>query len=192
MSKIGDKELTELLRDPASRRRAFAVMVDTYSQPLYWHIRRLVTYHDDADDVLQNTFVKAWNGLDGFRGESKLQTWLYRIAYNESVTFLQQQHQHLSLDAAYGAEDSDDSDNGSRLAETLVADPYFDGDETDALLQQSLQTLPPKQRNVFCMKYFQDMKYEDIATATGTSIGALKASYHIAVKKIEAFFNAHD
>lgn len=189
MSKDKESDIQIRLANPETRRKAFEDMVNLFSSRLYWQIRRMVTYHDDADDVLQNTFLKAWNGMSSFRGDSKLSTWLYKIAYNETLTFLSKQHDNLSLDAST---DKEDEDGGNMLLNQLESDPYFDGDETEQLLQAAIASLPPKQRQVFNMKYFEDMKYEDMAEVTGTSVGALKTSYHIAVKKIEEFFHAHD
>ena len=176
-----DSQLVEQLRDPLTRRAAFEAMVAKYSSRLYWQIRHMVTFHDDANDVLQNTFVKAWLALDNFRGDSMLSTWLYRIAANESITFIQQRHEMVAMDS-----------EDANLAETLESDPYFDGDEAETMLQQALSELPPKQRQVFAMRYYDQMKYEEMAEVLNTSEGALKASYHIAVKKIEDFFNNHD
>lgn len=176
-----DRQLIEQLREPATRRAAFEAMVAKYSSRLYWQIRHIVTFHDDADDILQNTFVKAWLAMDTFRGDAALSTWLYRIAANESMTHIQQRRDNVSLD---GEE--------ANLAETLESDPYFDGDETERMLQQALDTLPPKQRQVFTLRYYDQMKYEDMAELLQTSVGALKASYHIAAKKIEDFFNTLD
>ena len=172
---IDEDILIERLRDPEARRTAFSDMVKAYSEPLYWHIRRMVLNHDDANDLLQNTFVKAWTGIDGFLGNAKVLTWLYRIATNETITFINRSH-------AMALEENED------CAAQLEADPYFDGDALQVRLQEALQTLPPKQRMVFNMKYYDEMKYEEISSILGTSIGALKASYHLAVKKICAFF----
>ena len=188
MSKDKESNIQQRLIDVSTRRQAFEEMVNLFSSRLYWQIRRMVAYHDDADDVLQNTFLKAWNGLDSFRGDSKLSTWLYKIAYNETLTFLSKQHPTLSIDNTIDM----DEDNGNMLYNQLESDPYFDGDETERMLQAAIAALPAKQRQVFNMKYFDDMKYEDMSEITGTSVGALKASYHIAVKKIEEFFNSHD
>ena len=176
-----DSQLIEQLRDPSSQRAAFETMVAKYGSKLYWQVRHMVTFHDDANDVLQNTFVKAWLALDSFRGDSMLSTWLYRIAANESITFIQQRRDTLSLDSEEAG-----------IINTLESDPYFDGDETECLLQQALSELPPKQRQVFTMRYYDQMKYEEMAEVLDTSVGALKASYHIAAKKIEDFFNNHD
>lgn len=191
MKKVNEDALISRLRDPQTQRRAFEDVVNIYGQSLYWQIRRMVTYHDDADDVLQNTFVKAWSSLQTFRGDSKLQTWLFRIAYNEALTFLSHQHDTISLDTSPISEE-DDEGNTLTLANTLQSDPYFDGDETEAMLQAAIATLPAKQRAVFTMKYFQEMKYEDMSEVTGTSVGALKASFHLAVKKIEDYFHQRE
>lgn len=181
MSKYNEEETLIRLQDPKTQTRAFEEIVNHYSQPLYWQIRRLVVDHEDADDVLQNTFIKAWTNITSFRGESKLSTWLYKIAYNESLTFLNHKREQLSID-----------DLNSMTMETLESDPYFDGDETQLMLQEAINTLPDKQKAVFNMKYFEEMKYEDMSQITGTSVGALKASYHLAVKKIEEYFNNRD
>ena len=179
MAKIDEQEILKRLRDPRTKRRAFEDIVNGYSRQLYWQIHHLVQKHEDTDDVLQNTFIKAWRGIDFFKGDSALFTWLYRIAYNEAITFLKQRKQMASID------DEDFTEQAS-----FVADEYFDGDETEQLLMQAVSTLPAKQRQVFCMKYFEDKKYEEISELAGTSVGALKASYHIAVEKITRFFNA--
>lgn len=165
------------LRDPKTRRATFSGMVKAYSEPLYWHIRRMVLSHDDANDLLQNTFIKAWTGLDGFLGNAKVLTWLYRIATNETITFLNRNSALCSIEEAEG------------VTSQLEADDYFDGNDLQARLQAAVQTLPPKQRMIFNMKYFEEMKYEDISNILGTSIGALKASYHLAVKKVSSFFD---
>ena len=188
MSIDKEKDITARLLDKSTRRKAFEDMVNMFSSRLYWQIRRMLTYHDDTDDVLQNTFIKAWNGMESFRGDSKLSTWLYKIAYNETLTFISKQRETISID---GTTDFDD-ENSTSMLNTLESDTYFDGDETMHLLQAAVSGLPAKQRSVFTMKYFDDMKYEEIADVTGTSVGALKASYHLAVKKIEEFINNHE
>ena len=167
--------LIQQLRDSKTRRDTFSALVRAHSETLYWHIRRMVLSHDDANDVLQNTFIKAWMGLDGFLGNAKVLTWLYRIATNETITFLS--HTNPIAMEEVGA-----------CAAQLEADSYFDGDALQVRLQEALQTLPPKQRMVFNMRYYDEMKYEEISNIIGTSIGALKASYHLAIKKISAFF----
>ena len=176
-----EKQLIQELHNPATREQAFETLVKEFQEQLYWQIRRMVLNHDDADDILQNVFLKAWQGLDKFRGEAQLSTWLYRIASNEAINFLERQKQH-TISLATTEETAD-------VKLQLESDPYFDGDETELQLQQAIHTLPPKQRQVFNMKYFQDMKYEDISAILGTSVGALKASYHHAVQKITQFFN---
>ncbi|MBQ7570740.1 MAG: sigma-70 family RNA polymerase sigma factor [Bacteroidaceae bacterium] len=182
MKDIDEKQLISRLQDDNTRVAAFTTLVDTYKEALYWQIRRMVLSHDDADDVLQNTFIKAWTGLDSFRGDSKLSTWLYRIATNETLNFLERQRRPaVSLD-----------EEESHVALTLQSDPYFDGDETQAQLQEAIGQLPAKQRQVFVMKYYDDMKYEDMSQVLETSVGALKASYHHAVKKICNFFDQLD
>lgn len=181
MKEINNEEqLLAQLRDPATGRDAFARVVSAYSEQLYWQIRKMVLSHDDANDILQEVFIKAWLNLENFRGDAKLTTWLYRIAINESITFLNKKRQqtNTSLD-----------DDNSFLANALESDPYFDGDEAQKLLQKAILTLPDKQRLVFQMKYSEEMKYEDISEILGTSVGALKASYHHAVKKIEKFLS---
>ncbi len=178
MNKYNEKEVVALLQDPERQKEAFECIVREYSEQLYWQIRRMVLSHEDANDLLQNTFLKAWMNLDYFRAEAKLSTWLYRIALNECLTFLNKQRAvtRLSIDDA-------DADRVNRLE----SDTYFNGDETQVLFQKALLTLPEKQRMVFNLKYFREMKYEEISEVLGTSVGALKASYHHAVKKIEAF-----
>lgn len=177
--KIYDENtIIEQLHNPQTQRAAFETVVNQYSEQLYWQIRRMVLSHDDANDLLQNTFIKAWTHIDYFRGDAKIATWLYRIALNECLTFLskQQNSQAVPLD-----------DPQASAISKLESDPYFNGDETQLLLQKAIQALPEKQRMVFNLKYYQDMKYEEISEFLGTTVGALKASYHYAVKKIEAF-----
>ena len=176
-----EKQLVSQLRDEKTQRSAFERVVRMHSEQLYWLIRKFVVNHEDANDILQNTFIKAWTNIGSFRGESKISTWLHKIAYNESLSFLNKKREQLSID----------NDEGI-FASNLESDPYFDGDETQRQLQEAISTLPEKQRLVFTMKYMEDMKYEDIAEITGTSVGALKASYHIAVEKISLYFNKVD
>lgn len=173
-----EREVLALLQDEQTQRRGFEMIVAQYSEPLYWQIRRMVLSHEDANDLLQNTFFKAWVNIDYFRAEAKLSTWLYRIALNECLTFLNKQRaaNSVSLD-----------DPEAAGLQKLEGDPYFSGDKAQMLLQKALLTLPEKQRMVFNLKYFQEMKYEEMSDIFGTSVGALKASYHHAVKKIEKF-----
>lgn len=170
--------LEQRLRDPATRRKAFAELLAKFSEPLYWQIRRLVNNHDDTDDLLQNTFMKAWQAMDDFRGDAKLSTWLHKIAINEALTHLDKQKRRIT-------ESLDDSEHSA--INSIQADDWIDGDEAATALREAVNSLPEKQRIVFNMKYFDEMKYEDIAEITGTSVGALKATYHFAVKKIEQF-----
>ena len=171
-----EAELQYLLADKKKRGDAFSIVVRTYQERLYWHIRKMVLCHEDANDVLQNTFLKAWNGLDGFRGDSQLSTWFYRIATNETLTFLANRRMQ-------NVQSMDELEDVMFLQ--LKADTYFNGDEVQLKLQEAILTLPEKQRLVFNMKYFDDLTYEQMEAILGTSVGALKASYHIAVKKIE-------
>ncbi|MCG8412260.1 MAG: RNA polymerase sigma factor [Bacteroidales bacterium] len=180
MYEYSDKELLDLFSDNEKRNYAFNLIVRKYQEKLYWHIRKIVIRHDDADDILQNTFVKVWKGLDRFRHDSKLYTWLYRIATNESLTFLKQQKTKFLLPLV---------DYENYLNETLESDEYFNGDEIQRKLQKAILCLPEKQRIVFNLKYFEEMKYDDMSEVLNTSVGALKASYHHAVKKIENYFN---
>lgn len=174
-SAIDEAKLVELLKDESTARSAFETIVDEYSEPLYWQIRKLVINHSDADDLLQNVFLKAWKNIHNFRGEAKLSTWLHKIAINESLNFLQQERQKREM--------TDTSDDDYVL-NSLEADSFFDGDALQTALQKAIAALPEKQRLVFNMKYYDDMKYDEISEILGTSVGALKASYHHAVKKI--------
>ena len=184
MMAYDERRILEMLReDGISKHRAFESIVRNFSEQLYWQIRHMVLSHDDANDILQNTFIKAWTNIDSFMGYSRISTWLYRIAVNETLTFLNKQQKAVSIDI-----ESDQTD----IKNTLESDPYFDGDETEIQLQQAIASLPDKQRLVFNMKYFNEMTYEEISEALGTSVGALKASFHIAVKKIQEFFNNID
>ena len=177
-----EKQLIQQLADESTREKAFEILVKEFQQQLYWQIRRMVLTHDDTDDILQNVFLKAWQGLEHFRGDARLSTWLYRIAYNETINFLEKKKlPTISISSA-----TDSETDPIKLQ--LESDPYFDGDEAEVQLQQAIQAIPPKQRQVFNMKYFQEMKYEDISQILGTSIGALKASYHHAVQKITTYF----
>lgn len=183
MKQVEDSEILEKFSNIKTRDQAFSLLLNKYQQKIYWHIRRLVIDHDDTDDLVQDVFIKVWKNLEGFRSDSQLYTWIYRIATNESITFLnkQKQRSNTPLDEVSG-----------ELEQTLVASSYFDGDKIQMKLQKALLTLPEKQRLIFNMKYFDDLKYEEIAAITGTSVGALKASFHIAVKKIETFMLNED
>ncbi|MDI3527237.1 MAG: hypothetical protein PWR03_1420 [Tenuifilum sp.] len=178
MNNQSDNELLVMFRNNDTKHYAFNLLVRKYQERLYWHVRKIVISHDDADDVIQNTFIKVWNALESFREDSQLYTWLYRIATNEALTFLKKKRTKFLLPLV---------DVEQTLSRTLESDPFFDGDETQLKLQKAILKLPEKQRIVFNMKYFEEMKYEEISEILGTSIGALKASYHHAVKKIEKF-----
>lgn len=184
MADFDEKDIGMRLSDPATRRDAFAELVSQYSEQLYWQIRRIVLTHEDADDVLQNVFMKAWKNIDTFRSDSKLSTWLYRIAMNESIDFTRHKN-------ALGMV-STDGDNVPSVSAQLLADEYFDGDQIQATLQEAIASLPEKQRMIFNMRYYDEMKYTDMSEILGTTVGALKASYHIAVKKISEYFKLRD
>lgn len=183
MEKYDERKIMSLLSNPVTRRQAFGMVVNQYGEQLYWQVRRIVLSHDDANDVMQNVFVKAWSNIETFRNDSKLSTWLYRIAVNESLDFMRRRKNVPTVSA-------DDADTG--VANALLADKYFDGDETEAQLQQAISRLPEVQRMVFNMRYYDEMKYSDMSKVLGTSVGALKASYHIAVKKISDYFKSLD
>ena len=170
-----EERILQMLKNPATQREAFGQIVGQYSEQLYWKIRHIVLEHEDANDVLQNTFLKAWQALDDFQSKSKLYTWLYRIAVNEALDHLRRQKSNVS------------ADQDISMANRLLSDEYFDGDSAQALLQEAIAQLPEVQRTVFTMKYFDNMKYSEMSQILGTSEGALKASYHIAVKKIHDY-----
>lgn len=177
---MDDEELIAKIRDPESRNYGFNLLVREYQEKIYWHIRKMVIDHDDANDVSQEVFVKVWKNLDKFRAESQLYTWVYRIATNECLNFLSKKKRKYMI--SWGSVEKE-------LSEKVDNSSYIEGTEVQKKLQKALLKLPNKQRMVFNMKYFEDMKYEDISGITGTSIGALKASYHHAVKKIEEYLN---
>ncbi|MBI3511888.1 MAG: sigma-70 family RNA polymerase sigma factor [Bacteroidetes bacterium] len=182
MEDVSDKELISQFREEKTRQLAFRKILERYQKRLYWHIRRMLVDHDDTDDVLQNVFIKVWKGLDNFKEDAQLFTWLYRIATNETLTFIRQRKADLYVrygDVEYGIESKLQDDN------------YFRGDEIQKKLQLAIAQLPEKQRLVFNMKYFEEMKYEDMSNVLETSVGALKASYHHAVKKIEAYIRGN-
>ena len=173
--------ITEQLHDPARCREAFSRVIAHYTESLYWQIRRMVIDHDDTNDLLQNTFIKAWTNIDNFRGEAKLSTWLHKIAINEAITFINKEK----------AKNNVSIDDESFPIDNLQADEWFDGNEVKLQLQKAINQLPEKQRLVFNMRYFDEMKYEDMSEILGTTAGALKASYHHAIKKIEQFFSSN-
>ncbi len=166
------------LQDASSKELAFKTLVNQYKERLYWHIRKIVYLHDDADDVLQNTFIKVYKNIDSFKGNSKLYSWLYRIATNEAISFVSKKAKEQNLDI---------TDYQQQITSNLSSDYWFDGDEIQLILQKAIATLPQQQQLVFNMKYFDEMKYNDISEILNVSVGSLKASYHHAVKKIEAY-----
>lgn len=175
---ISEIELVEQLKSTQYKERAFRELMGLYKERLYWHIRNILKSHDDTDDVLQNTFIKIYNNIHNFKGDSKLYSWMYRIATNESITFINKRAKQLKIT----------NEEFQELAiRNLQSDVYFEGSEIQLKLQKAIATLPEKQQLVFNMKYFEDLKYKDMANILDTSEGALKASYHIAVKKIEAY-----
>lgn len=182
-SNINDPQLIERLRNKSTCREAFNEVIRGYSKPLYWQIRRMVQCHEDADDLLQNTFLKAWSSIDNFRGDAKLSTWLYKIAINESLSHIERERKrpNVSMD-----------DEDSHLLHAIESDTHIDGNELALQLRKAIALLPEKQRLVFNMRYYDDMKYEQMSEILGTSVGALKASYHLATKKIEQYIDNCD
>lgn len=175
---IDETQLLEQLKSDTHKEKAFRVLITQYKERLYWHIRNIVKSHDDTDDVLQNTFIKVFKNIHNFHGNSKLYSWMYRIATNESITFINQNAKKLQIT----------NEEAQLLAiNKLTSDVYFEGDEIQLQLQKAIATLPEKQQLVFNMKYFQELKYSEMSDILETSEGALKASYHIATKKIEAY-----
>jgi RNA polymerase sigma-70 factor (ECF subfamily) len=177
-----DTLLLQQFRSPETKDRAYTAIIKKYQERLYWHIRRLVVDHDDANDVLQNVFIRVWNGLANFKEESQLYTWLYRIGTNESLTFLEGQKKRLAVSL---------SDAETGLSSKIKADQYFDPNKLEWKLQLAIQKLPEKQRVVFTLRYYDEMPYEEMSRVLETSEGALKASYHHAVKKVEDFIKNH-
>ncbi len=171
-----DEEILSLLRATRTENKGFQLLMTNYQERLYWHIRRMVLDHDDTNDVLQNTFIKVFKGHHGFKGQSKLFTWLYRIATNETMTFLKKKKKHHS-------------ESNQEQMEQLKADPFFEENKIQEKLLEAILSLPDKQKAVFQLRYYNEMSYQDMSEILGTSQGALKASYHHAVKKIESFFN---
>ncbi|WP_089666845.1 RNA polymerase sigma factor [Gramella sp. MAR_2010_147] len=174
--------LVSRLQDSTSSQEAFRELISEYKERLYWHIRNIVKNHDDTDDILQNTFLKVYKNINQFKGDSKLYTWMYRIATNESITFLNKKARRLSIT-------SEELQN--KIIDNLESDVYFDGNEIQLKLQKAIATLPEKQQQVFVMKYFEELKYREMSELLDTSEGALKASYHIAAKKIEEYLKSN-
>jgi RNA polymerase sigma factor (sigma-70 family) len=178
LAAAADIDILSLYKDENTRNKSLELLIDKYQQKLYWHIRKIVIDHDDSDDVLQNTYIKIWKGLANFKEESALFTWMYRIATNESITFLNQKNKRNTT-SLHPIE--------YQLSKDLESDHYFKGDEIQLKLQQAILTLPEKQRVVFNMRYYDEMPYEQMSQVLDTSVGALKASYHLAAKKVEEF-----
>lgn len=178
-----DAEILLAFLEPSTKESAFTQLVRKYQERLYWHIRRLVVTHEDANDVIQNVWIRVWKGLEGFRSDSQLYTWLYRIATNECLSYLDQQKRKRAV--------SLDQEGGVDLSERVRADQYFDAEKTEWKLQLAIQGLPEKQRLVFTLRYYDEMPYEEMSRILDTSEGALKASYHHAVKKVEDFLLNH-
>ena len=177
-----EQNLIAQLKNKQTQESAFRILMGQYKERLYWHIRKIVMSHADTDDVLQNTFVKVYRNINNFKGDSKLYSWMYRIATNESITFINKRAKQNNVDI---------SEYRNNLAETLQDDVHFNGAEIQLILQKAIATLPEKQQLVFKMKYFDEMKYKDMSEILETSVGALKASYFHAVKKIEKIITAH-
>jgi RNA polymerase sigma factor (sigma-70 family) len=179
---IHDTELLIQFRDPDTKEKAFTAIIKKYQEKLYWHVRRMVVDHEDANDTLQNVFIRVWNGLENFREDAQLYTWLYRIATNECLSFLEQQKKKATLSL-------DDSESG--LGNKVIADKHFDPNKLEWKLQLAIQQLPEKQRVVFTLRYYDEMPYQEMSQVLETSEGSLKASYHHAVKKIEDYIVNH-
>ncbi|MDZ7876248.1 MAG: RNA polymerase sigma factor [Saprospiraceae bacterium] len=175
-----DDHILALLASAATHERGFRLLMSCYQEPLYRHIRRMVYDHDDANDIIQNTFIKVFKSVERFEGKSKLYTWLYRIATNEAITFLNTRNRKET--------DTIDTIENTHLTSQLRADTFFDGNEVQIKLQEAISILPDKQRTVFNLRYYEEMPYEEMSEVLSTSVGALKASYHHAVKKVETFF----
>lgn len=179
---IDEQALVRQLKDKTTQEKAFRILMSQYKERLYWHVRKIVISHDDADDVLQNTFIKIYRSIDKFNSESKIYSWMYRIATNEAITFINKKAKEKKVDI---------SEYNLNMIHTLQEDSLYDGNEIQLVLQQAIATLPKKQQLVFNMKYFDEIKYSDMSEMLETSVGALKASYFHAVKKIEKIIKSH-
>lgn len=179
---LSDHELITLFRQEKSKEHAFELIIKKYEQKIYWLIRRHINDHSDADDLMQEVFIKVWKGLVNFREDAQLYTWLFRITYNECINFHRKNKQNLHI----AIEDANEQEFVNQ-----VGDNPLDGNKIQQKLQLAIDTLPEKQKMVFHLKYYQEMKYEDMSELLGTSVGALKASFHIAVKKIENYLKEH-
>jgi RNA polymerase sigma-70 factor (ECF subfamily) len=182
LTTASDAELLIDFRNPVTKEKAFTAIIKKYQEKLYWHLRRMVVEHEDANDILQNVLIRVWNGLENFREDSQLYTWLYRVATNECLTFLEQQKKKATVSM-------NDVENG--LENKIKADKHFDSKKLEWKLLLGIQQLPEKQRIVFQLRYYDEMPYEEMSRVLSTSEGALKASYHHAVKKIEDYILNH-
>ncbi|PHS62262.1 MAG: RNA polymerase subunit sigma-70 [Flavobacterium sp.] len=180
---IEEKQLVSALQSKSQKEQAFSSLVSQYKERLYWHIRKIVFSHDDTDDVLQNTFIKIFRNIDRFQGDSKLYTWMYRIATNEAITFINKKAKQKNITI---------EEVKDKIISNLESDVYFNGNEIQIQLQKAIATLPQKQQLVFNMKYFEEHTYEELSEILETSVGGLKSSYHIAVKKITAFLKTNE
>lgn len=180
-TEMTDQELITQFQVQETREKAYSVLVKRYQEPLYWHIRRMVVSHDDSNDILQNVFIKVWRFLENFRNESSLSTWLYQIANNETYTFIEKEKKKMSISM---------SGNEDIFANKLKSEKGFDANQAEWKLQMAIQSLPEKQKAVFCLRYYDEMPYEKMAEILGSSVGSLKSQYHTAAKKIQEFFKA--
>lgn len=185
-----DGELLDLFHSGTGREKAFTLLIEKYQQKIYWHIRRMVQNHDDADDVMQNTFIKIWNGLENFRADSQLFTWIYRIATNETITFINSRTRKATV--AFESNDGEDDEGYSPSNYIKGESHQIDGEDVQARLLKAIETLPEKQRVVFNLRYYDEMPYEQMSEILDTSVGALKASYHHAALKIEKYLTGED
>ena len=186
-----DREILDLFHSGSGKERGFTLLIEQYQQKVYWHIRRMVQDHDDANDVMQNVFIKVWNGLENFRADSQLFTWLYRIATNETITFINSRNKKATI--SFDGGDTDDEENNYSPSNYLRGDSHqVDGDDIQARLQRAIDSLPEKQKLVFNLRYYDEMPYEQMSEVLGTSEGALKASYHHAAQKIEKHLLGED
>jgi RNA polymerase sigma factor (sigma-70 family) len=180
-----DKEILDLFHSGSGKERAFTLLIEKYQQKIYWHIRRMVKSHDDTDDVMQNTFIKIWNGLENFRADSQLFTWLYRIATNETITFINYRNRRSTISFESNAVSDEE---GYSPADYIQGESHqVQGDDIQARLERAIEGLPEKQKIVFNLRYYDEMPYEQMSEILDTSVGALKASYHHAAQKIEKF-----
>jgi RNA polymerase sigma factor (sigma-70 family) len=185
-----DRDILDLFHSGSGKERAFTILLETYQEKIYWHIRRMLRDHEDTNDVMQNTFIKVWNGLENFRADSQLFTWLYRIATNETITFINSKTKKATI--SFEGNDSGEDENYAPAKYVKGESNYVDGDDIQRRLRNAIDTLPAKQKVVFNLRYYDEMPYEQMSEVLGTSEGALKASYHHAAQKIEKFLIGED